>query len=510
MARELVELGVVVREQGYDRKKPRTILVVPELPIKGTPFTHSNTVGNVVFTVRERVLGRTEEGVWRPTLQPEPGAFRDPNLLAFRRNVVRHLNQHSLPLTQDEFCDSMRGRKRARYYAAKASLEVTPLRRCDAYVSAFIKPEKWYDWKAGRAISARDPRYNLEVGCFLKPAEHRTYWAIDQAYGSPTIMKGYTPDRRATVLKGHWSAFQDPVAVGQDFSKFDQHISVPALQYEHGFYTSQYRGDAELQRLLSWQLRTKCYAQCTDGTVKYTARGGRMSGDMNTALGNCIISAALIWAYARQEGIRIRAIVDGDDSVTIMERKDLARYMANIVEFMRSKGFILTMEEPVDVLGKVEFCQCRYVEVDPPTMVRNPVKAITHDHLWVVREGMHHADILAATGLGGLSLYGNVPILGAYYHALSRASSNGLATLRRMERESSWLREATFTGEYREVTETARLSLWEAWGIAPEEQRQMESFFEQADLRYMANRQRSQDQNMLTLQTYFPSLNAYL
>jgi hypothetical protein len=79
-----------------------------------------------------------------------------------------------------------------------------------------------------------------------------------------------------------------------------------------------------------------------------------------------------------------------------------------------------------------------------------------------------------------------------------------------MERESSWLREATFTGEYREVTETARLSLWEAWGIAPEEQRQMESFFEQADLRYMANRQRSQDQNMLTLQTYFPSLNAYL
>jgi hypothetical protein len=120
MARELVELGVVVREQGYDRKKPRTILVVPELPIKGTPFTHSNTVGNVVFTVRERVLGRTEEGVWRPTLQPEPGAFRDPNLLAFRRNVVRHLNQHSLPLTQDEFCDSMRGRKRARYYAAKA------------------------------------------------------------------------------------------------------------------------------------------------------------------------------------------------------------------------------------------------------------------------------------------------------------------------------------------------------------------------------------------------------
>jgi hypothetical protein len=42
-------------------------------------------------------------------------------------------------------------------------------------------------------------------------------------------MKGYTPDRRATVLKGHWSAFQDPVAVGQDFSKFDQHISVPAL-----------------------------------------------------------------------------------------------------------------------------------------------------------------------------------------------------------------------------------------------------------------------------------------
>ncbi|MBC7344441.1 MAG: hypothetical protein H5U03_03285, partial [Clostridia bacterium] len=32
----------------------------------------------------------------------------------------------------------------------------------------------------------------------------------------------------------HWGAFDNPVAIGQDYSKFDQHISKDALQYEHG------------------------------------------------------------------------------------------------------------------------------------------------------------------------------------------------------------------------------------------------------------------------------------
>lgn len=505
----LVDHGVSVTVLGGAKKRPRQIVALPMLTARGVPYTHTNSVGNVVFTVRERVLGRTQDGEWNPTIQPEAGAFQHPMLRRFRERVVDCAGRHSLPLSPEQFCESMRGQKRARYMQALESLRSNPVRRRDSNPSVFIKPEKWFEWKAGRAISARDPRYNISVGVFLKPVEHVLYQAVDQVYGSATIMKGYTPERRAAVIKGHWDSFRDPVAVGQDFSKFDQHISQAALRWEHGFYLGMYSNDRTLQTLLSWQLRNRCYANCNDGRVRYETNGGRMSGDMNTAMGNCLISAGLLWAYSQEHNIKIRAVVDGDDSVTFLERADLERYSRGIVEWMRVRGFILTTEAPCYSISAVEFCQSRYFGGTRPTMVRNPLKAVTQDHVWVYREGVQHADILAATGLGGLSLFGDVPVLSAYYHALSRASPNGLRTLRRMDREASWLREAGFSGKRTEVTEDSRYAFWESWGITPGEQRAMEAFFDGCDLRDIANRPRSSDHSNITTQVYFPSLQSY-
>lgn len=490
-------------------RKEREVVHLPMLPSKGLPYTHLNSVGNVLFTVRERVLGRTVQGNWVPTVKPERGAFQAPSLLAFRRRVTRQLPRHSLPITADEFCAQYRGQKQRRYEAAKVSLQQKPLCKADSHPEVFLKAEKWFDWKAGRAISARSPRYNLSLGVYTQPLEHKVYRAIDEVWGSATIMKGYTPERRAAVIAGHWDSFRRPVAVGQDFSKFDQHISEDALAYEHGFMICVY-DDPELARLLAWQLRGKCYANCVDGRVKYTVIGGRMSGDMTTALGNCIISSALIWAYCYEKGIKARAVVDGDDSVTFMEEGDLESYQNGIEAWMLAKGFILVSERPVRELHQVEFCQARYTRLTPPTMVRTPLKAITQDHTWIVAQGQKHEDVLAATGLGGLSLYGNCPVLGAYYHSLSRASVNGARTLKRLETSSSWLRATTSDGVYTEPTEEARYAFWETWGMEPGEQRELERFFHRLDLSDIVGRERSKITNMVTSQVYFPSLNVFM
>jgi hypothetical protein len=343
----------------------------------------------------------------------------------------------------------------------------------------FLKAEKWKEVKAGRVISARSPRYNVELGRYLLPLERRVYQAIGEVFGAPTIMKGLTPEARASVLAEHWAEFDRPVAVGQDFSKFDQHISTQALNYEHGVYLGAYENDRWLQMLLGWQLQNRCYADVSDGKVKYRTEGGRMSGDMNTAMGNCIISAALLWAYCHEKGIRVRAIVDGDDSVTIMEAGDLATYLDGIEGWMAEKGFRLVTEAPVYELHDVEFCQCRYVASVPPTMVRNPVKAITQDHAWVVDRSITHEEVLAATGLGGLSLYGNMPVLGSYYAMLARTTKVSEKTLSRLSFQSSWLRDAALKGGTHVVpSEATRLAFYQSWGITPGEQRQLEAHFD--------------------------------
>lgn len=474
--------AVSVDHTGYAIKAPRRVFDIRGLAGRGILWTHSNNVANVVESIHERVLGRTAGGVWSPTLLPRVGAFQTAELVAFRRGVCRLLGSHSLPVSMIQFIGHYRGQKRRRYEAAARSLESKPLVRADSYPSVFIKSEKWVEDKAGRLISARSPRYNAEVGRYLLPAEPRVYGAIDGVWGSATIMKGYTPERRAAVVDGHWASFEDPCAVGMDFSKYDQHISQAALQYEHGFYLSMYGGDSKLQQLLSWQLSTTCYANVRDGRVKYTVKGGRMSGDMNTAMGNCIITAALIHAYSAEIRVRTRAMVDGDDSVVFMERRDLQQFASGIVPWMRQRGFILMVEAPVFEKCGIEFCQCRYVALEPPLMVRNPYKAITQDHAWVEDKSITWSEVLAATGLGGLSLYGHVPVLGAYYAMLARTTHPSRRTLQRLDFRSSWLRDATFTGKHVEPSERARYEFWRTWGMSPGEQRLHEANFHSTQL----------------------------
>lgn len=470
---------VSVTETGYTVKAPRRVFDIRGLPTKGLTWTHANDVANIVQSVHERVLGRTVNGIWEETLQPKSGAFQSSGMLSFQRGVSRAIGRYSLPLTTEQFVEHYRGQKRRRYAAAARSLEAKPITRQDSYPSVFLKAEKWHEPKAGRLISARSPRYNLEVGRFLLPLEPRVYKAIDGVWGGPTIMKGYTPERRAAVAADHAAFFGESqwVAFGTDFSKFDQHISKAALEYEHRIYDAAYLGDGELRRLLSWQLSTTCYANAIDGRVKYTVKGGRMSGDMNTAMGNCIISAGLIYAYCQEQGVVARAMVDGDDAVIFMRRSDADKFRRDVVAWMRERGFHLTIEEPAYELCQIEFCQCRYVALDPPTMVRNPYKAITQDHTWVEDRSITWKEVLAATGLGGLALYGNVPVLGAYYDMLARSTTPSKKTLSRLDFRSSWLRDATFDGRYAAPSERARYEFWRTWGMSPGEQRALEADF---------------------------------
>lgn len=473
---------VSVDRQGYSTRLPKRLFDIRGLPGRGTLWTHANDVANVVHSIHERVLGRSTDEGWQRTLLPEQGSFSSDGMVTFRNRLEQHLGRTFLPVSEQGFLSHYRGHKRRRYEAAASSLRAKPLTRADSYPSVFLKAEKWREDKPGRLISARSPRYNLEVGRYLLPLEPRVYQAIDGVWGSATIMKGYTPERRAAVVRGHWDSFANPVAVGHDFSKFDQHISARALQYEHGVYLSAYAGDEHLQQLLSWQLETKCFANVRDGKVKYTVKGGRMSGDMNTAMGNCIISAGLIWAYAAEARVSLRAVVDGDDSVVFMEQEDLQRYLAGIEGWMAKRGFRLVTEEPVYAINKVEFCQCRFMDTVPPTMVRNPMKAITQDHAWIEDRSISYPEVLAATGLGGLSLYGNIPVLGAYYDMLARVTLPSKRTLARLDFRSSWLRDASMSGSMVEPSEQARYQFWLTWGMTPGEQRAHELEFRACDL----------------------------
>lgn len=111
----------------------------------------------------------------------------------------------------------------------------------DSDISAFVKAEKINLTEkpdpAPRIIQPRDPRYNVEVGCYLKHTEKIMMKAIDQLFNPDsdiqTVFKGLTADQSGRMMRRKWLKFRDPVALGLDASRFDQHVSRQALEWEH-------------------------------------------------------------------------------------------------------------------------------------------------------------------------------------------------------------------------------------------------------------------------------------
>lgn len=105
-----------------------------------------------------------------------------------------------------------------------------------------------------------------------------------------------------------------------------------------------------------------------------------MSGDMNTALGNCMLMCCLVMAYMDAKCIPYDFINNGDDVVLFCERKH-QHLLEDIPTWFDRMGFEMVVEAPVYELEQIEFCQMHPIQLgyDDYTMVRNYPSSIAKD-----------------------------------------------------------------------------------------------------------------------------------
>jgi len=442
---------------------------------------HSSTMKNVLRGLRERVFAVERDGTLQRPPQPVPGSFQ--RLHGFRNKIVRGVN--AFPIEARAFAELYTGRRRAIYMKAVESLEVASVTRDDASLKTFVKCEKInFSSKpdpAPRVIQPRSPRYNVELGRYLKPLECRLLKRIGKVIQKdgkgvgPAVAKGVDAVQLGGIIAAKWASFDDPVAVGCDASRFDQHVSVEALEWEHGVYSRCFKQPGELQKLLSWQLHNKGRAFADDGVVKYEVEGCRMSGDMNTGLGNCLIMCGLVHTFMQESRIqRYDLINNGDDCVIFVERKDLC----SVLEFgvwCRDFGFTMVMENPVDVLEQVEFCQMKPVLTSRGyCMVRNHGTVFSKDSTTThdMSDPKVFSAYCGAIGDCGMALAFDVPVQSAFYSAFCRAGRPSNMTV---TGGMGWWRGALSKRSRVAPTDETRYSYWLAFGVTPEEQIIMES-----------------------------------
>jgi hypothetical protein len=448
-------------------------------------LVYNNDTDTLVRALLERVL-YVRGGASPPV--PTKNIFL--TLSGFAGSVVKRIGFVPV-ITADEFASSYSGRKKIIYTEAAESLAtetLTPSK--DRKVKHFVKSEKQEcllkEDPVPRVIQPYPPRYNVSIGVFLKPLEHRLYQAIDSMFGSvnKTVFKGMTVQKMGEEMRSKWMRFENPIAVGLDASRFDQHVSKDALEWEFGVYNSVFRSRV-LEALMRWQLVTTGASKTTNGYVRLKHQGGRASGVMNTACGNVLIMCAMIWQYLSEIGLDAELVNNGDDCVLIFEKNQLNK-LVGLTDWFLKYGFTMVVEDPVDVFERIVFCQMQPVLVHGVwTMVRNPFSVLDKDTLTLkTLNGRLYERMLATIGKGGVALNSGVPILQSFYVSLIDAS-NGAEIL---ENDPTLVGALFMLGSRykvaREVLEESRVSMYRAFGILPDHQLDLEKYFAETKIHF--------------------------
>lgn len=338
--------------------------------------------------------------------------------------TLKYYPQKLTPLPYEEIVNSYSGAKKRTYWKAMWNVRTYGIERKHFVVKMFVKPDRYPTGDIGgkdpRAIQYRSPEFNLAYGAYIKPYEEEIYPTVHYGVISKTrvIAKGLNNYQRAQLLLHKIDHFRRPVYVLIDHSRFDSTINVSHLRSTHKKYQRAFRSRT-LGNLMRAQYKNVGYSK---GGIKYRTLGTRMSGDPDTACGNTVVNGDALYGFLTESGIeKYDFVLDGDDSVVIVEQDDVERLDFGL--FARL-GF-QTKWEVVKDLDEVEFCQSKLVLAQEPVLVRKPERVLSHTSY--TRKKYPRRTIgrwIAAVGECERACNLGVPVLQTYGEKLASLTSN--------------------------------------------------------------------------------------
>lgn len=441
-------------------------LCSPPIPGLWTPIVHCNCIGNQIVAVRNRVISPI----------PAPAAHRIESM----RNVARSIAARFpkvYPQELGEFALEYSGAKRQKYLQAAEDVRAFGLTKHDYDITLFVKPDRLNPVLKRnpdpRPIQFRKPKYCVMIAKYIKAIEPHLYaMHYETPYTSKLRMvaKGLNQLDRARLLRRKWSLFKNPMAATIDGERFDKHMNVELLKVEHLFYLLILPSQ-EFKRLLRAQLRNRCFSK--EG-VAYSTLGRRMSGEMNTALGNCVIMLLMVLSILLVLRIKFELLDDGDDCLVIYEAESHDQ-VRTALESMNEFGLHVKLENVSSVFERIKFCQSQPIETHCGwKFCRDPYKVMSTSVVgikWASLNEQGRRTYLNGIAECELVLNKGVPVLEAFARALRRNA----ATTRKAYDEKSgeyyrYMRELKAfvnVDEVVPITPAARMSFYLAFGIDP-------------------------------------------
>ena len=492
----MLECGLRVQRWVRVSKKHRPInVMVKESPrvVFGAHTADTDTALNAIVYRMYRVKDSQGQLVVVP--KPEAGVFAS-ELGSGRRKVAR-LVRNSMPVcvrTFDEVVADYTGRRQRIMGDAAEHVRKHGLTVRDSHLKTFVKAEKTnfsakntHDAVA-RVINPRSPRYNVSLARYIKHLEKPIFAAINRLFHRRVVAKGLNAEGVGRLVAKQFTT-TTTVGIMIDAKRFDQHVSEEALKFEHELYTMIQGQIPELVWLLKLQRHNTGRGVFSDGQVKWTLRGMRMSGGMNTSLGNIFLMCMMMWGFFKllkqRHGIKARLVNNGDDCVIFCEGRNQKVVRRELGPYFLRFGFEMEVELAAATCPEeVKFCQTHTLSVGPSgsrkVAVRAYPEALAKDCISFlsIRTDIEHRRWRNAVGSCGLSLTRGVPVFQAFYSSLLKGTE-GLKPLVSNEQTGAMFLARGMESKSDPITMEARVSFWAAFGVQPHQQVLLEQRYAQ-------------------------------
>jgi len=382
--------------------------------------------------------------------------------------VLKRKAKHIPAVSYDTVISHARSGKKKLLEQARESLWVKPLSYKDGRVRMFLKDDKYHKDEIGapRCIQYRNKRYCLPLASRLIPIEEYCYTWKDSS-GTAIFAKSRNHTQRGRDIQAKFDYFKHPVVLSLDHSKFDSHVNADLLEVEHGFYRAC-NGSKEFAKLLRMQKHN--FGVTKNGTTYYTP-ATRMSGDQNTGLGNSLINYAMTVALLEHLKIKACLYFDGDDYLVITDRSNVNRLTPAMYNQF---GMVTKLDSVAKQMEEIEFCQCRPVwDGDGYTMVRNPMRMISRLPWLIGRYGdKYKRNYVYSVGLCMMSVGCGLPV--EQYIGEQLSKNGGVYKVTSQHHQANKMQFKPGRAKIITPSVRTRLSYWQAWGITPQEQEDLE------------------------------------
>lgn len=454
------------------------------------PWTH-HSVAHLDDEVGRSELAEEPIETWPSFIAAKHKMNQRFNSMASKLGVIATRTGKDHPISEEKFLSFYGGSKLACYTRAVESLHKKRFEDRDSWVKSFTKDEFMKLNGAPRAIQPRSPRFNVMLGRHLKHIEHKIYDAIDEVFDPSgqhrTVAKGMNMIERGNTIAKMWARVSNPVAVGLDASRFDQHINRLLMAHEHSTYHQFAIGKGSdlpsLSYLLSKQIRNRGIFWGKDGKIKYVVEDCRMSGDMNTSSGAVIIMTSLVHAYIEFTGLEglVQLLNDGDDCVFIMDRSVKEHFCQGLQEWFLEMGITMEYDGIYESLEKIEFCQARpvWTEEHGYRLCPRPTKRLYSDLISTKElqtKKIYDRQVGAIAGCG-IASSGGSPVFQSFYQWLGTGANPYIPEEGNIYYK---FRQELIDGidtKCREPTVRERVSFYLAFDITPAAQEMLEDYY---------------------------------